>query len=70
LVTQGDSGRVPTERAVSTIDDLRRLTAQSRVRLLAVEDLREQHRLITRSSLRRLDESRLLVQRHQPSAEV
>jgi hypothetical protein len=48
---------------VSTSDELRRLSAESRVRLAAVVVLREQQRLIAEQSRRRLDASRLLLQR-------
>ena len=48
---------------MSTSDDLRRLSAESRVRLAAVLALREQHRLIAEQSRRRLDASRLLLER-------
>jgi hypothetical protein len=56
-VTEADG-----EPSVSTTDDLRRLTDQSRVRLASVEALREQHLLITRRSRRCLEDSRLLLQ--------
>ena len=51
------------ETRVSTSDDLRRLSAESRMRLAAVAALREQHRLIAEQSRRRLDASRLLLER-------
>ncbi len=46
-----------------TPDDLRRLSAESRARLVGVAALREQHLLIAEQSQRRLDESRLLLER-------
>ena len=46
---------------------LQRLAAQSRVRLAAVEALREQHRLIAEHSRRRLEASRLLLERSRPA---
>lgn len=49
---------------MSTTDDLRRLTEQSRVRLAAVTALREQYELIARHSRSRLAASRLLLERH------
>jgi hypothetical protein len=48
---------------VSTTDDLRRLTQQSRVRLESVAELREQYQLIARHSRHRLEASRLLLER-------
>lgn len=48
---------------MTTTDELRRLNAESRVRLDAVAALREQHRLIAEQSRRRLDASRLLLER-------
>lgn len=48
---------------MSTSEDLRRLTDQTRVRLAAVETIREQHRLIAEHSRRRLVASRLLLDR-------
>jgi hypothetical protein len=64
LATQGDGdqGRRRDPR-VSIPDELRRLSAESRVRLAAVTALREQHRLIAEQSQRRLDASRLLLER-------
>ena len=44
-------------------DHLLRLTAESRVRLAAVEELREQHRLIVQQTARRLEDSRVLLDR-------
>ena len=55
---------------MSTIDELRRLNDQSRVRLAAVEALREQYELIARHSRQRLDASRLLLERRVPSDQV
>lgn len=55
---------------MTTTEHLRQLTAQSRVRLAAVEDLRAQYQLIARHSRRRLDESRLLLQRCTPLDQV
>ncbi len=53
-----------TARAlVTTSDDLRRLTAESRVRLATVGALREQHRLLTAHSRQCLQASRLLLDR-------
>jgi hypothetical protein len=49
---------------VTTSDDLRRLTAESRARLATLGDLREQHRLITDHSRQCLQASRLLLDRH------
>lgn len=53
---------------MGTPDDLRRLTAQSRVRLAAVQDLRAQYQPIAMHSRRRMDASRLLLERrpHDP----
>ena len=51
------------ETRVSTSDDLRRLSAESRVRLATVAVLREQHLLIAERSRLRLDASRLLLER-------
>ena len=48
---------------MASTDDLRRLTAESRARLAAVQDLREQNELIARQTRRRLDESRVLLER-------
>ncbi len=64
LATQGDRWTGQTARpTVTTPDDLRRLAAESRVRLATVEDLRVQQRLIAEHSRRRLDASRLLLDR-------
>lgn len=51
-------------------DDLRRLNDESRVRLAAVADLREQHQRITRHSSRRLEASRRLLEREQLRRQV
>lgn len=48
---------------MTTPDDLRRLTAQSRLRIAAAEDLREQYAVIARQSRRRLDAGRELLDR-------
>ena len=61
---------------MTTTDDLRhdltdgmqRLTAQSRVRLAAVQTLREEQRRITDHCRRRLDDSRLLLERSRRTA--
>ena len=63
------------EPRVITTDDVRRLQRQSRVRLAAVESLREQQLLICRRSRERLDASRRLLEgpastRCDPSDEV
>jgi hypothetical protein len=55
---------------VTSTDDLRRLTAQSRVRLAAVEDLREQYELIARQTRRRLEQSRVLLDRSSGDGQV
>jgi hypothetical protein len=55
---------------VTTTDQLRQLTDQSRVRLAAVEDLRAQCQLLARHSRRRLDESRRILDRWVPPGEV
>ena len=55
---------------MTTADDLRRLAEQSRVRLAAVEDLREESRHIVRQSRRRLDEGRRLLARHRATGDV
>ena len=49
---------------MTTTDDLRHLTLESRARLAAMPDLREQNRLIVLHSSRRLDASRLLLAQH------
>lgn len=46
---------------------LQRLATESRARLLAVEALREQHRLVAEHSRRRLEASRLLLARARPA---
>lgn len=46
---------------MSSTDELRRLAQESRLRLAALAQLREQQRLITARSRRCLDESRLLL---------
>jgi hypothetical protein len=55
---------------VSAPDDLRRLSTQSRVRTAAVEDLREQCRSIVAHSRRRLEESRVLLDRRSGTGRV
>ena len=55
---------------MTTTEQLRRLTVESRVRLAAVEDLRAQCQLIARHSRRRLDESRRILDRWVPPGEV
>jgi hypothetical protein len=55
---------------VSTSDDLRRRTDESRVRVAAVETIREQHQLIAERSRRRLTASRLLLDRRTSSDQV
>lgn len=55
---------------MTTIDDVRRLQRQSRVRLAALESLREQQQLLSRRSRERLDASRRLLEARPPSDEV
>ena len=55
---------------MGTVEDLRRLNDESRVRLAAVEALREQHQLIARHSRQRLEASRLLLERSQRTDQV
>ena len=55
---------------MTSTDDLRRLTAESRARLAAVQDLREQNELIARQTRRRLEESRALLDRCSVHAQV
>lgn len=55
---------------MTTTDHLRRLNAESRVRLAAVADLRAQCQLIARHSRRRLDESRRILDRCAPPDQV
>jgi hypothetical protein len=51
------------EPPVSTLDDVRRMTAESRARLAGVRALREQHQLITSHSRQSVEASRLLLGR-------
>lgn len=55
---------------MTTSSDLRRLNDQSRVRLAGAADLRRQCELITAHSRRRLDASRLLLERTVPRDRV
>ena len=55
---------------MTTTDDLRHLTLESRGRLAAMAELREQNRLLVLHSARRLDASRLLLAQHVLSQQV
>ena len=65
--THDPTGDPTSDPTAELRDGLDRLAAQSRVRLAAVEELREQHRLIVDHSRRRLDASRRLLQQRRPS---
>ena len=53
----------PDSRTGELAEGLHRLAAESRARLASVRALREQHRLIAEHSRRRLEASRLLLDR-------